>query len=137
MGRNARGVKGISLREGDRVVGMDVLRSDAELLVITEQGYGKRTPFDQYRVQSRGGIGIKTLNQTAKTGEVIGGGVVYPEHELMLINASGLIIRVTVSDITSMGRNTQGVKLMHLEENDRIVAVARVVGKNEEGEDGE
>jgi len=137
MGRNTRGVKGINLREGDRVVGMDVIRSDAELLVITEQGYGKRTPFDQYRVQSRGGIGIKTLNQTAKTGEVIGGGVVFPEHELMLINASGLIIRVTVSDISSMGRNTQGVKLMHLEENDRIVAVARVVGKNEEGEDGE
>jgi len=137
MGRNARGVKGITLREGDRVVGMDVIKDGSELLVITEQGYGKRTPFDQYRLQSRGGMGIKTLNQTVKTGEVVGGGVVFPEHELMLINTSGMIIRVTVSDISSMGRNTQGVKLMYLEENDRIVAVARVVGRNEEDEDGE
>jgi DNA gyrase subunit A len=137
MGRNTRGVRGINLRANDRVVGMDVIRSDAELLVITEQGYGKRTPFDQYRAQSRGGFGIKTLNQTAKTGEVIGGGVVYPEHELMLINASGLVIRVTVNDISSMGRNTQGVKIMHLEKKDRIVAVARVISRHEAGEDGE
>jgi DNA gyrase subunit A len=68
---------------------------------------------------------------------VIGGGVVYPEHELMLINASGMVIRVTVSDISALGRNTQGVKLMHLGEDDRIVAVARVVSRQEEGEDGE
>ncbi|NLM37763.1 MAG: DNA gyrase subunit A [Firmicutes bacterium] len=137
LGRIARGVKGINLRPGDQVVGMDVLRENAELLVITENGYGKRTPFDQYRIQARGGIGIKTLNRTGKTGDVIGGGVVYPEHELMLINASGLVIRVNVSDISSMGRNTQGVKLMQLEGDDRIVAVARVVGKQEEGEEGE
>lgn len=137
MGRTTRGVKGINLRPGDQVVGMDVIRDNAELLVITENGYGKRTPFDQYRVQSRGGLGIKTLNQTAKTGEVIGGGVVYPEHELMLINASGMVIRVTVSDISSLGRNTQGVKLMHLDEDDRIVAVARVISREEEDEDGE
>ncbi|HHT04886.1 MAG TPA: DNA gyrase subunit A [Hydrogenispora sp.] len=137
MGRTTRGVKGINLRPGDQVVGMDVIRNDADLLVITENGYGKRTPFDQYRIQARGGIGIKTLNRTPKTGEVIGGGVVYPEHELMLINASGMVIRVTVSDISALGRNTQGVKLMHLGEDDRIVAVARVVSRQEEGEDGE
>lgn len=137
MGRTARGVKGIQLRPGDQVVGMDVIRDDADLLVITEHGYGKRTPIAQYRIQTRGGIGIKTLNQTAKTGEIIGGGVVYPEHELMLINASGLVIRVTVSEISAMGRNTQGVKIMHLEGDDRIVAVARVVGRQEEEEDGE
>lgn len=137
MGRTTRGVKGINLRVGDKVVGMDVIRDNAELLVITEHGYGKRTPFNQYRVQSRGGIGIKTLNRTEKTGEVIGGGVVYPEHELMLINASGLIIRVTVNGISSIGRNTQGVKIMHVEEADRVVAVARVVGRQDEDEDGE
>ena len=137
MGRTTRGVKGINLRTGDKVVGMDVIRDNAELLVITEHGYGKRTPFNQYRVQSRGGIGIKTLNRTEKTGEVIGGGVVYPEHELMLINASGLIIRVTVNGISSIGRNTQGVKIMHVEETDRVVAVARVVGRQDEDEDGE
>ncbi len=137
MGRTTRGVKGINLRAGDKVVGMDVIRDNAELLVITEHGYGKRTPFNQYRVQSRGGIGIKTLNRTEKTGEVIGGGVVYPEHELMLINASGLIIRVTVNGISSIGRNTQGVKIMHVEEEDRVVAVARVVGRQDEDEDGE
>ncbi|HBL36697.1 MAG TPA: DNA gyrase subunit A [Firmicutes bacterium] len=137
MGRTTRGVKGINLRVGDKVVGMDVIRDNAELLVITEHGYGKRTPFNQYRVQSRGGIGIKTLNRTEKTGEVIGGGVVYPEHELMLINASGLIIRVTVNGISSIGRNTQGVKIMHVEETDRVVAVARVVGRQDEDEDGE
>ena len=137
MGRNARGVKGITLRDQDLVVGMDVVRDDAELLVITENGYGKRTPFAQYRLQSRGGMGIKTLNKTEKTGEIIGGRGVYPEYELMLINASGLIIRVTVNDIPSLGRNTQGVKIMRLDEDDRVVALARVISKADEEESEE
>ena len=137
MGRTARGVKGITLRAEDLVVGMDIVKDDAELLIITENGFGKRTPFDQYRAQTRGGIGTKTLNRTSKTGEIVGGRVVYPEHELMLTNASGMIIRVTVSGISSMGRNTQGVKIMRLDDNDRIVALARVISKAEEDEDGE
>lgn len=137
MGRTAGGVRGIKLRGDDLVVGMDVVRDDAELLIITEHGYGKRTPFDQYRIQSRGGFGIKTLKKTEKTGKIIGGRGVYPEHELMLINASGLIIRVTVNGISSVGRNTQGVKIMRLNEDDRIVALARVISKPDEEEGGE
>ena len=135
QGRTTRGVKGITLRSGDQVVAMDVVKNDAELLVVTENGFGKRTPFDQYRVQSRGGIGIKTLKLTEKNGKIIGGRVVYPEHELMLINASGMIIRVTVKSIPSMGRDTQGVKIMRLDDEDRVVALARVVSRAEE--DGE
>ncbi len=135
QGRTTRGVKGITLRSGDQVVAMDVVKNDAELLVVTENGFGKRTPFDQYRVQSRGGIGIKTLKLTEKNGKIVGGRVVYPEHELMLINASGMIIRVTVKSIPSMGRDTQGVKIMRLDDEDRVVALARVVSRAEE--DGE
>src|SRR5690554_146323 len=134
-GRITRGVKGISLRSGDQVVGIDVVKSNGELLVLTEKGFGKRTPFSQYRVQSRGGKGIKTLKETKKKGDIVGMKVVYPEHELMVITASGIIIRVTVSDISSMGRDTQGVKIMRLGEDDKVVALAGVVGKAED--DGE
>ncbi len=132
MGRVTRGVKGITLRPGDQVVGMDVVKDDAELLVVTSAGFGKRTPFTQYRRQSRGGIGIKTLRKTAKNGEIVGIKVVYPEHELMLITASGIIIRVAMEDISLQGRDTQGVKIMRVEEEERVVALARVVGKEEE-----
>ena len=131
-GRITRGVKGISLRSGDQVVGVDVVKSDGELLVLTEKGFGKRTPFPQYRVQSRGGKGIKTLKETKQKGDIVGMKVVYPEHELMVITASGIIIRVTVSDISSMGRDTQGVKIMRLGEDDKVVALAGVVGKAED-----
>lgn len=132
MGRVTQGVKGITLRPGDQVVGMDVVKDDAELLVVTSFGFGKRTPFTQYRRQSRGGKGIKTLRQTEKNGEIVGIKVVYPEHELMLITASGVIIRVAVKEISSQGRDTQGVKIMRVEEEERVVALARVVGKEEE-----
>ncbi len=131
-GRVSQGVKGITLRPGDRVVGMDVVRDDAELLVITEFGFGKRTPLSQYRPQSRGGIGIKTLRQTGKNGKIIGVKVVHPHHELMLITANGVIIRVAVEDIPSHGRDTQGVKIMNVRDEERVVALARVVGKEEE-----
>lgn len=132
MGRTARGVKGITLRSGDQVVGMDVVKNDGELLVITENGFGKRTPLTQYRIQSRGGKGIKTLKETERNGDIVGMKIVYPEHELMVITASGIIIRVTVSDISSMGRDTQGVTIMRLGEDDKVVALAGVVGKEEE-----
>lgn len=132
MGRVARGVRGITLRSGDRVVGMDVVRKDADLLVITELGFGKRTPLSQYRVQTRGGIGLKTLKVTERNGEIVGVKVVYPEHELMVITASGIIIRVNVGEISSLGRDTQGVKIMRLGNDDRVVALAEVAGKEEE-----
>jgi len=132
VGRVSRGVKGITLRTEDQVVGMDVVKDDAELLVITSAGFGKRTPFTQYRRQARGGVGIKTLRQTDKNGVIVGIMVVYPEHELMLITASGMIIRVTVKGIPSHGRDTQGVKIMRIKGDERVVALARVVGKEEE-----
>lgn len=131
-GRVSQGVKGITLRSGDQVIGMDVVKDDAELLVITEFGFGKRTLLSQYRQQARGGMGIKTLRQTEKNGKIIGVKVVYPEHELMLISANGVIIRVAVKDIPSHGRDTQGVKIMSVRDEERVVALARVVGKEEE-----
>jgi len=131
-GRVSQGVKGITLRSGDQVIGMDVVKDDAELLVITEFGFGKRTLLSQYRQQARGGMGIKTLRQTEKNGKIVGVKVVYPEHELMLISANGVIIWVAVKDIPSHGRDTQGVKIMSVRDEERVVALARVVGKEEE-----
>lgn len=135
MGRVAQGVIGIRLRQGDQVVGMDVVKNDAELLVITEKGFGKRTPLTQYRAQARGGKGIKTIKEIERNGEIVGVRVVYPEHELMVITATGIIIRINVNEISSMGRDTQGVRIMRLDDEDRVMALARVVGKEEEQEE--
>ncbi|MGE5527982.1 MAG: DNA gyrase subunit A [Patescibacteria group bacterium] len=132
MGRATRGVKGIELEPQDRVVGMEVVREDADLLVISEQGYGKRTPLSEYRLQSRGGKGIKTLKITKKNGPIAGARVVTEDNGLMVVTAEGIIIRMKVKGISSLGRDTQGVKIIRLDENDRVVALARVVGKDED-----
>jgi DNA gyrase subunit A len=137
MGRVTRGVKGITLRDQDAVVGMDPVREDADLLVITELGFGKRTPLSEYRDQSRGGKGIKTIKVTQKNGPIIGIKVVQDDDELMIINAEGIVIRIAVRDVSRVGRDTQGVRVMRLSENDRVVALARVVNKDEESEGGE
>ncbi|NMB25963.1 MAG: DNA gyrase subunit A [Firmicutes bacterium] len=132
MGRATMGVKGITLDEGDEVVGMNVVEPDAKLLVVTEKGYGKRTDLAEYRSQGRGGKGIKTINQTEKTGSIAGAKVVREGEELMIINSQGLMIRQPVSDISVYGRNTQGVKLMRVEDDDVVVAIALMAGQEDE-----
>ncbi|WP_108672286.1 DNA gyrase subunit A [Peribacillus acanthi] len=133
MGRTATGVKGISLREGDEVIGMELVEEDSQILIVTRNGYGKRTHEKEYRIQSRGGKGIKTVNVTDKNGPLIALKTVNGEEDLMLITASGILIRMHVSDISQTGRNTQGVKLIRLEANDNeYVSTVAVVDREEE-----
>ncbi|MEH7381988.1 DNA gyrase subunit A [Bacillus sp. JJ1533] len=131
MGRTAAGVKGINLSEGDEVVGMEILEDNLDVLIVTEHGYGKRTQASEYRIQSRGGKGLKTVNITEKNGKVIAVKAVTEESDLMLITADGVLIRMSISDISQIGRTTQGVKLIRLDENGHVATVA-VVEKEEE-----
>jgi DNA gyrase subunit A len=169
MGRGAAGVKGISLREGDSVVEMDVLPAsgeavpeplaegeepeivesepegdDAELiasdergqvLTITEKGFGKRTPVSAYRLQSRGGIGVTNIKTTDKNGKVAGISYVFEDDQVLLITEQGMIIRTNVADIRSIGRNTQGVRVINIDENDLVVAAVKLVDKDEGDEE--
>ena len=127
MGRTAMGVKGINLNKGDKVVGMDLVEKGKDLLVISSKGYGKRTSLDEYRPQTRGGKGLKTYNIKEKTGPLVSAKVVDKEDEIMMISNCGTIIRLNVRDISEMGRNTQGVTLMKIKDNDEVVAVAKYV----------
>ncbi len=132
MGRPAVGVYGIDLETGDKVVALAVVVPDATLLVAGENGIGKRTAFDEYRVQSRGGKGIITMKTTDKTGGVVGALTVHDSDEIMLITAGGQMVRTSVKDIREAGRNTQGVKLINLEANDRLQAIAPVISEEQE-----
>ena len=134
MGRGTYGVRGITLRPGDRVVGMEELDRSGHVLTVTERGYGKRTEVGEYRLQGRGGLGIINLKVTPKTGEVVGAKHVTPDDGLMLITQDGMIIRLNVSGVREVGRSAQGVKLMNLDAEDRIVAVAKLGEKDEETE---
>jgi DNA gyrase subunit A len=134
MGRTAMGVKAVALREGDSVVGMGIVRPDYDVLVISENGYGKRTPVAEYKVQKRAGIGIKTLKVTDKTGNMCAIGIVDGSEDIMLINDAGVIIRTKVSEISVFGRDTQGVKLMNVDEDTRVVSAA-LVPHDDEDED--
>ncbi|MDQ6888581.1 MAG: DNA gyrase subunit A [Gemmatimonadota bacterium] len=135
MGRDTTGVKGIELRSDDVVVGMVVIKRDATLLVVAARGMGKCSEIEEYRVQKRGGKGIITLNRTDKTGNVVAIKEVLPDDELMLITKLGIVIRMPVKGIRVSGRNTQGVKLVNLDEGDMVCDVARVVIEDEgEGE---
>ncbi len=125
-GRTARGVKGISLQPGDMVVAMDIVRPDGDVLVVTDNGYGKRTPVSEYRLQARGGKGIISARVTERNGPVSAMLVVKPEEEIMVISAEGIIIRLKASEISSMGRAAQGVMLMRLGPGDRLVDAALV-----------
>ncbi|SFA55494.1 DNA gyrase subunit A [Parageobacillus thermantarcticus] len=138
VGRSATGVKAITLEDGDEVVGMEILEDDCDILVVTKNGYGKRTPASEYRIQSRGGKGIKTCNITEKNGSVVAVKTVTGEEDLMLITASGILIRIAVSDISRMGRNTQGVKLIRLSddnEHEYVATVAKVPKEEKENEE--
>lgn len=136
MGRAATGVKGITLDEHDELIGMDVIVPDQDILIVTTKGYGKRTPVSEYRIQSRGGKGIKTINVTEKNGSVVGLKVVKDEEDLMIITSSGTLIRTSMEGISTMGRNTQGVKLINIREDDAVATVCRS-DKSEEAEDEE
>ena len=132
MGRDAVGVRGIRLRQGDYVVGAARAKANHAVLAITENGYGKQTPVEDYRITNRGGKGVKTINMTEKTGNLIALIDVTDEDNLMIINRSGLTIRLEVSSLRVMGRNTQGVKLINLRNEDSIAAVAKVSAAKEE-----
>lgn len=128
MGRVSTGVKGINLRKGDEVVSLEVIKNqNAQILTITEMGYGKRTSISEYRLTRRGGLGVKTVNITEKNGDVVGAFQVNDDTEIMLIsNQGGKIIRTNVSEIRNTGRSTQGVRVINLEPDELVAAVAKV-----------
>jgi DNA gyrase subunit A len=131
MGRAAVGVRGIDLDEGNAVVGMEILRPQGTLLTATENGFGKRTAIEEYRVQTRGGKGVITLKVTEKTGAIVGVAQVSEGDDVMLVTDSGKIIRMAVDEIRVIGRNTQGVRLIGLQENERVASLARLAEKED------
>ncbi len=136
MGRATRGVRGIRLKKDDKVMALEVvspeMEREAELLVVTENGFGKRTPFSEYRVQSRGGKGIYTIRVLDKNGPVMGVKLTRPGDEVMIITARGVVIRQDVTKISQQGRHTQGVTLIRLDKDDRVVSIARVMAEENE-----
>ena len=143
IGRTASGVRGINIEDDDEVIGMicvDEQTEDMEskhILVVSENGYGKRSNLDDYRVTNRGAKGVKTINITEKTGSLIAIKDVTNENDLMIINKSGITIRVAASDIRVVGRATQGVRLINIREGDMIAAVCRVNKSEEKPVEGE
>jgi len=137
-GRGAYGVVGMRLDEGDCLVSMEILSLGADILTVSENGFGKRTKADEYRITSRGGKGIITMKTTDKTGRVVGVQQVTEDDQLMLVTNKGKIIRLRIKDIRVIGRNTQGVHLIDVEEGERVVSLARLAEKEEEanGENG-
>ena len=127
MGRGTMGVKGMTLPDGAKLLGMEVTNGKGDLFVITEKGYGKRTPVADYPLQNRGGQGVYTIQMTLKKGRLVGMKVVGPQHELMIISTEGVVIRVKVTDTPSLGRSTQGVKIMDVSATDSVTAVARML----------
>jgi len=139
MGRSATGVKGIQLDADDTVIDMDVVVPEKDVLIVTSKGYGKRTPVSEYRIQNRGGKGIKTLNVTEKNGPIVSLSVVENDEDLMIITSLGTLIRQSMEGISTMGRNTQGVKLINTRDDDTVATVTRVARseESEELEEGE
>ena len=134
MGRAAGGVRAIDLGKGDRVVSMELAEKSEELLVVTKNGYGKRSPVKEYRIQTRGGKGLLTYDKTKfdKTGELIGAMTVRDDDDIFLINRDGVIIRISASEVSRLGRTTQGVKIMKVEGDTEIVAMARAIREDAE-----
>lgn len=126
MGRTAAGVKGISLREDDEVVSMEILSKDDQVLHVTNKGVGKRTPEDQYRVTRRGGKGVFTCKLSDETGEVVAVKSVHGDEDIMLITVAGVLIRIPVEEIAQTGRNTQGVRLIRIQEDEEVATVAKI-----------
>jgi len=138
MGRTARGVRGMRLREGDRVVGMSVLAPDSDHFVLTlcEKGFGKRTVASDYRPQSRAGLGLITIKVSERNGKVAGALLVYPDDQIMVTTSSGKVIRTPVAGISELGRNTQGVRIIRMNEDERVVALACVLESSEDNGGG-
>jgi len=132
MGRTARGVRGISLKKGDAVVGMEILSTDASILTATENGYGKRSPCKEYRTQSRGGSGIITIKVADRNGPVIGTMQVTDEDDVMLVTDGGKVIRSRAKEISVIGRNTQGVRLISMNKGEKLVTVAKLAEDSDE-----
>jgi DNA gyrase subunit A len=129
MGRASRGVKGINLRSSDAVVGMVIVEEKAALFTVCENGYGKRTGLENYRPQSRGGVGLKNIKTSSRNGKVVALQAVQSKDDLMMITANGMIIRTGLDEIRSIGRNTQGVRLIKLKEGDKLVAAEKIVSE--------
>jgi DNA gyrase subunit A len=132
MGRTAYGVRGISLRDDDEVVAMEVVREGGTLLTVAQNGYGKRTELEEYRLQSRGGIGIINIQTSDRNGKVVGIAYVHDDDQLMLISQQGMILRMRAGDVRAIGRATQGVRLIGMEEGDAVVSLAKLAEKEEE-----
>lgn len=137
MGRATAGVRGIRLRDGDECIGMVVAREGSTILTVSENGLGKRTEIEEYRLQKRGGYGVINLKLSKKTGEVVAIRAVEEDEQLMMITRKGVVNRQRVEEIRVIGRATQGVKLMNLDKGDVVMDVARVVVEDEEEEDAE
>jgi len=133
MGRTAYGVRGITLRDEDYVVAMEVVKPGGTLLTVTERGFGKRTEIDEYRVQSRGGVGIINIATTTKNGLVVGVAYVQDGDELLLITQQGMIIRMPTNDVRAIGRATQGVTLISVEGEDKVVSIAKLAEREDDG----
>jgi DNA gyrase subunit A len=134
MGRTAYGVRGISLRDDDEVVAMEVVREGGTLLTVAQNGYGKRTELEEYRLQSRGGIGIINIQTSDRNGKVVGIAYVHEDDQLMIISQQGMILRMRAGDVRAIGRATQGVRLIGMEEGDEVVALAKLAEKDDEAD---
>ncbi|EAG0297724.1 DNA gyrase subunit A [Listeria monocytogenes] len=134
MGRTAAGVRGIRLREDDEVIGMEVLEDDEKVLVVTEKGYGKQTPASQYPLRNRGGMGVKTVTITKKNGNLVAMKTVTGEEDLMLMTVSGVLIRFEIDTVSQTGRSAMGVKLIRLDEDEKVATVAKVPKEEDEVE---
>src|SRR3954452_530363 len=132
MGRTAYGVRGITLRDEDIVVGMEVVKPGGTVLTVTERGFGKRTEIDEYRIQSRGGVGVINITTSERNGLVVGVSYVHEGDELLVITQQGMILRMLTDDVRAIGRATQGVTIIDLEEDDKVVSIARPVEKEDE-----
>ena len=131
MGRTAYGVRGISLRDDDEVVAMEVVSQGGTLLTVAQNGYGKRTELDEYRLQSRGGVGIINIQTSDRNGKVVGISYVNEDDELMIISQQGMILRMRAGDVRAIGRATQGVRLIEMEEGDAVVGIAKLAEREE------
>ena len=133
-GRDTSGVRGIGLKDGVSVLGMEVTNGNGDLFVITERGYGKRTPVADYPEQNRGGQGVYTIQMTERKGNLAAMKTVGPQHELFIVTEGATVIRVKTDEISQTGRATQGVKMMTVDDNDRVCAVARMTAAKEKPE---